>query len=134
MILTIEMLLQGDAQILGFYGSAQIRWKHILNSDDADELETLAVRLASEQSWFEADCGGRWAGKEIMVATGFGHLYRELIGFCGNEELVLRLRDAFMQSNCSSEVKYYTERVAALYSIDRLQDDLAAQARSGGAN
>jgi hypothetical protein len=67
--------------------------------------------------WFEANCGGRWVGQEVMVVSGLAGLYSSETGFDRNEKRARLLYDAFQSSYCSVEVKSIAEEVARSYDL-----------------
>ncbi len=124
---TIKRLLSGDRDLVGHYVAARQRWASILESADSRSVDLLSRRLTDEQGWFEHNCGGRWEGQEVMVWSGFGHLYDRQIGFDRNRELVFRMFDAFMSSFCSVEVKWHAERAADSYHLNDLREEDAGE-------
>lgn len=114
---TIELLMQGNPNILNFYESAKTKWTEILKETGTANIEQLANRLGAEQSWFEHNCGSRWIGQEIMVVAGLCQFYKTDIGFEGHEQEVVAVYDAIQASWCSLEVKGLADQVAKSYSI-----------------
>lgn len=118
---TVETLISGNSDIIGWYKSACDRWKEILGEPEAIEnIQKLADTLSSQQFWFEQNCGGRWRGQEIMVVVGIGQFYTTDTGFDGHEKEVLAVYKAFQLSRCSLEVQGIADDVADFYSIKGL--------------
>lgn len=115
---TIEMLMKGDQSVPENFMAAAGRWKDLLADIDDVDVGTLARRLTDNQMWFEHNCGGRWVGQEVMVWTGFAHLYSTHTGWDGNESRGEKLAAAFSTSMVSLEVKGGARRAAKSYSIE----------------
>lgn len=114
---TYELLIKGDPYLPKYYQNAVERWTQIWARSDAQKLQGLARLLASDQNWFEINCGGRWAGQEIMVVSGFAMLYSTEHGFGVREGQARMLYDAFRSSLCSLEVKGIADCVAESYDL-----------------
>jgi hypothetical protein len=114
---SIEMLVRGQGEVIGYYQLAAERWREIWGRPEAGRLEQLARMLPQEQRWFEENCGGRWVGPEILVVSGLAGLYASAAGFNGNEERARLLYDAFQSSFCSVEVKIVAEEMARSYDL-----------------
>ncbi len=114
---SLEMLVHGRSEIVGFYRTAADRWREIWSRGESDELASLARMLTSEQIWFERNCGGRWVGQEVMVVSGLAGLYTTTAGFDENLPRARLLYDAFLSSSCSVEVKSIAEEVARSYDL-----------------
>lgn len=114
---SIEKLIIGDSNIVGYFAAASTRWKSILASPDANSVSTLASRLGSEQSSFEHECGGRWIGQEIMVLVGIAQFYTTAEGFGDDEERAKLVYEALRASYCSIEVKGHADIVARSYYL-----------------
>jgi hypothetical protein len=114
---SVEMLVHGHLEVIDYYRLAAERWQEIWSRPEASRLEQLARMLQHEQMWFEKNCGGRWAGQEIMVVSGLAGLYSTLTGFDVNEKRARLLYDAFQSSFCSVEVKSVAEEMARSYDL-----------------
>lgn len=114
---TIDLLIKQDGKVLEYYQTALEKWAEILESEDANSVDSLAQRLTSEQMWFEHNCGTRWVGQEIMVVSGIGQFYDLSTGFGEDEEKALLVFKAFMASYCSMEVKGVAKDVAKSYYL-----------------
>jgi len=69
---TVELLVNGDPDLLEYYRLAVGRWREIWTRPESSTIISMATMLCDEQTWFEENCGGRWVGQEIMVVAGFG--------------------------------------------------------------
>jgi hypothetical protein len=114
---SLEMLVRGQAEVVGYYQAAANRWREIWSRPESRDLDSLAKMLLSEQMWFERNCGGRWVGQEIMVVSGLAGLYTTATGFEDNLQRARLLYDAFQSSYCSAEVKSIAEEVARSYDL-----------------
>ena len=114
---SMEMLIQGKSEVVGFYRTAADRWREIWSRRESRDLPSLAKLLTSEQLWFEHNCGGRWVGQEVMVVSGLAGLYTTEAGFDDKLPLARLLYDAFQSSYCSVEVKSIAEEVARSYDL-----------------
>ena len=119
---TIELLIQGDENVVTYYRKAEELWSQIDKKPEFEKTEFLAKVLTNMQLQFEHECGGRWVGQEIMVVVGITRYYTTDVGFEGNEELALRVHDAFMASFCSMEVKGHAQSVAEAYDLEELRN------------
>ena len=120
---TLEKLLEGDEEVIGYYQTAKNKWGELLAENRDGSVSDWARWLTMEQHFFEQECGSRWVGQEIMVWSGFAALYTTTSGFDENWPLARKLAGAFERSMCSIEVKSTARRAAASYSVD---DDPAA--------
>lgn len=114
---TIELLINGDRRVSDYYCAAVEHWREIWSKPESRDIVSLATILSSEQLWFERNCGSRWVGQEIMVASGIAMLYTTKAGFEKNAERARFLFDAFQRSFCSIEVKSIAQKVAASYNL-----------------
>ena len=114
---SMEMLVQGKAEVIGYYQASAGRWRDVWSRPDARDLPSFADLLTSEQMWFESNCGGRWVGQEIMVVSGLAGLYTTSAGFDDNLPRARLLYDPFLSSYCSVEVKSVAEEVARSYDL-----------------
>jgi hypothetical protein len=114
---SLEMLVHGNPNIVGFYQAAAKRWEEIWSRPESRELKSFANLLDREQDWFEKNCGGRWVGQEVMVVSGMAGLYSTKAGFRANLARARLLYDAFMSSSCRVEVKIIAEQMARSYDI-----------------
>lgn len=115
---TIERLMNGDDDVTGQFVAAKDRWENILSNLETDSVDALAKRISVEQSWFEANCGGRWEGQEVMAWSAFGSLYKTALGFDENATVVSKLAEAFEKSMCSIEVKGHARNAAKSYRFE----------------
>ena len=107
--------MSGDRNVATYFESAKHRWIELIQSNSL--VEDLARTLSSEQFWFETNCGGRWAGQEIMVISGIAQFYSLDEGFGGRRHKALDIYNAFMRSQCSLEVKGEADRIAKSYFL-----------------
>jgi hypothetical protein len=114
---SLELLVRGEGEVLGYYRAAADRWREIWSRPESRDLASFARLLTSEQSWFEHNCGGRWVGQEVMVVSGLAGLYTTAAGFDDNLARARLLYDAFLSSYCSVEVKSIAEEVARSYDL-----------------
>jgi hypothetical protein len=114
---SLEMLVRGRGEVIGYYEAAASHWREIWSRQESGDLASFAKLLQSEQMWFERNCGGRWIGQEIMVVSGIVGLYTTANGFDSNLGRARLLYDAFLSSYCSIEVKSIAEEVARSYDL-----------------
>ena len=114
---TIEMLINGNSEVLTHYVAANNMWSEIFEDPENRSVNGMAHSLGVKQFWFERNCGGRWIGQEIMVVVGISRFYSSARGFDGSANKALLVYDAFMQSSCSLELKGHARRVAASYDL-----------------
>jgi hypothetical protein len=123
-IQTLEKLINGDENIVEYYRNAKEIWDEIRNSENFDTVERLAEQLSMRQLAFEHRCGGRWLGQEIMTVVGIGQFYSSEIGFDATLEEAFKVKDAFAQSYCSLEVKWYAERTSKIFRLTESRESL----------
>ena len=111
----INLLMSGDRNAATYFELAKNRWANLIQSSSSGE--DLTRTLSSEQSWFEANCGGRWEGQEIMVISGITQFYSLDDGFGDRKHKALEVYNALMRSQCSLEVKGEADRIAKLYYL-----------------
>ena len=114
---SVELLIQGKSEVVGYYQAATGHWREIWSRPESRDLPSFAKLLTSEQFWFEHNCGGRWIGQEIMVVSGIAGLYTTAAGFDDKLARARLLYDAFQSSYCSIEVKSIAEEVARSYDL-----------------
>ena len=106
---SIKKLMDGDAQIAKYYQEAKKLWMGIDISDS--NLEKI---LKDKQFDFEHNCGGRELGVKIMVCYGvlqYIHLDTP------NIESAKKISNAFINSNCNNEVKFFAKDIAKIYHL-----------------
>lgn len=116
-VYTLENLIQGNADIVEFYNNARHLWRQLRESEHFCTVDSLAQELTNIQLQFEAQCGGRWIGQEIMAIVGIGQFYSSEIGFDATLDDALKVKNAFAQSYCSIEVKWHAENAVKLFSL-----------------
>lgn len=116
---TIEKLINGDQDIVGYYTKAKAYWDEILVKHPPEDTAGLAKEITAAQiSRFEHDCGGRWLGQEIMAVVGIAQFYAEEGGDYGEKHRKAKLVfEAIMKSTCSIEVFGHAKAVAKEYSL-----------------
>lgn len=118
---TLEKLIQGNYEIVDSFIAVRKMWDKIIAEFDwnaPDALEKMASNVSREQIPMEIAAGERWLGQEIMVIVGIGQFYSTVTGFDKNVRKAKLVRDAFLISNCSLEVKGLAEEISELYSIN----------------
>ena len=116
---TLEELLKGDDDIVGFYVTAKEKWPELFQSMQQDPVQDWARWLTVQQvAFFERQCGGRRLGQEVMVWSSFAVLYSTQVGFGGNKALAIKLVEAFAKSGCSVEVKSKVRKALISYDLD----------------
>jgi hypothetical protein len=116
---TLEKLLKGDDDIVGFYLTAKEKWPELFQSMQQDPVQDWARWLTVQQvAFFEHQCGGRRLGKEVMVWSSFAVLYNTNVGFGGNRALATKLVEAFAKSGCSIGVKSEFRKALTSYDLD----------------
>jgi len=121
----IEHLIKGDKKITDRFVNAQNKWNQILKDFDWDSPNALAVMteiVYKQQIPFELLVGDRWLGQEIMVVVGIGQFYSVNEGFGENLKRAKLIREAFLLSYCSLEVKYYARQIENLYDLEDESD------------
>ena len=108
----MERLIEGDEGVVTDYRTALSLWSEIFRKPESGTVEGLAGILWGEQGNFERQCGGRYVGQEIMVASGIYQFYTTAVGFEGNLDRARLVANAFRASMCSMELKYYTDKIA----------------------
>lgn len=117
---TISRLLGGDESVVQDYVTARNKWAEFFHDKEHASLEEWANWLSAEQiPFFEQKCGGRHAGQEVMVWSGFGTLYNLNTGLEDNLPLAKKLAQAFAKSTCSMEVKISARKAAESYSVNQ---------------
>lgn len=114
---TMERLIHGDTGVVNDYQTALNLWAEIFENPKSSTVDGLAEMLGSNQLTFEHQCGGRWVGQEIMVASGIYQFYSTAIGFEGNLGRAQLVANAFARSMCSSEVKHHAREIATALFI-----------------
>ncbi len=122
-VYTLELLIQGDPDIVDYYNNARNLWQEIRESANFNDVASLAQDLANKQFQFERECGGRWLGQEIMAIVGIGQFYNSNVGFDATIEDAIKVKNAFAQSYCSLEVKWHAEKTVEIYGLSE-NDDL----------
>lgn len=117
-IYTLETLIKGDSEIVEYYKNAMILWEEIKTSQAFENVNLLAQELSIRQLQFELRCGGRNVGQEIMAIVGIGQFYSSAIGFDDKLECAIRVKNAFAQSYCSIEVKWYAEEAGRIFRLN----------------
>lgn len=113
---TLENILRNNKGIVDNYQEAVKLWNEIWKDPKSETVEGLADLLSSKQLTFEANCGGRYLGQEVMAWSGFAQLYDTISGFTAeNKEKAIRLKEAFQASHCSLEVISIAEEAAKSY-------------------
>lgn len=120
-IYTCIELIKSSPDISQHYTTAVQIWQQIKDSYNFRNSIALAEELNKRQSQFERECGGKWLGQEIMVIVGIGQFWNHHIGFDATLEDALKVKEAFLLSNCSVEVKWHVEKVSAIFY---LKDDV----------
>jgi hypothetical protein len=118
---TLEKLIQGDYEIVESFIAVKKMWDEIVKSfewNDSDALNKMSRILSNKQIAMEVAAGERWLGQEIMVIVGIGQFYSTRIGFDTNFKKAKLVRDAFLISYCSLEVKGLAEEIGELYSVN----------------
>jgi hypothetical protein len=118
---TIRELINGEGDVCQYYKNANEIWAEIRNSDAFSSVDKLAKRLESTQATFEAQCGGKYLGREIMAFVGIGQFCNELIGFDYDYDDAIKVRDAVSESYCSIEVKWYFENAVNHFGLNEVK-------------
>ena len=119
MIHTLNLLFEGDENILNYYESAKDIWNDILQEFQPLDIETLSKELQTKQlGEFEPQCGGRGLGKEIMAVVSLLRFYDLSIGFDNTRNEALIVYKAIQKSSCSVELKNEAKNVADLLYLD----------------
>lgn len=116
----IESLMNNDPSVVEYFSKAQEKWQEILSDIKTVSVSELAERLSSAQPWFEANCGGRTKGKQIMPWTGFASIYSIQDGYDRPNKSMdeaAKLANAFAKSSVSVEVKGAAREAASSYYI-----------------
>jgi hypothetical protein len=109
-LFTIIELLKNNNLINDYYITALKIWDIIILEMEMNPFEEHSKLIASHQSEFELNCGGKDLGKEIMAITAIARFYSSEIGFEHCIEEVYNLRKLMLASNCSLDVKWHLEK------------------------
>lgn len=123
---TLEKLIQGDSSIVEAFQNVRTTWTNLLVDFDwnaANALDKMAELVSQNQLLFEYQAGERWLGQEIMVIVGIGQFYSSSAGFELNIKRAKLIKDAFLLSYCSIEVKGIAEDIANLYSLNDKEEN-----------
>lgn len=126
---TIEKLIEGERDLVGWYEKALELWVKIFSKADPldkNNLTRLSEEIFFEQTTFERNCGGRAIGQEIMAITGIAQFYTTQYGFDvgyedeydGRFERAQNVYISIKKSNCSLEVKFHADAVARSYGLE----------------
>jgi hypothetical protein len=110
-------LIEGDREMPSYYQAAKKLWDELFTQVDPLDTEALTRVLNTWQLRFEAACGGRWIGQEIMVVVGIGQFYDRYSGFEENLEKGISVTTALLRSQCSIEVHAETKKVATIFGL-----------------
>ena len=118
MVSISELLINGDERIMHYCRNAKEKWSVIIEKHPDFDLVSLSEELSSSQPWFEKNCGGQKLGQEIMVTVGIGQFYTSKAGFdSDNLKNAQAIYEAIKRSNCSTEVKVATDKIAEDYHL-----------------
>lgn len=120
---TIERLLYGDNAVVGYFAKTMAKWNELFEGHAEDDVTAWAEWLGKTQiPFFEAQCGGRSYGQEVMAWSGFGTLYGQA-GFTPEKKArAVKLVKAFDGSTCSIEVKGKAKGAARFYDLDEVEE------------
>jgi hypothetical protein len=118
MLYTLHSLSEGNPMLPSYVENANDLWDRIWK--EVENGQPLPLLLTRAQGEFVMYCGGKVIGREIMAWSGFAYLY-PLYGFTEETALMAgKLLEAYKLSDCSSKVKHYVEKAAALYDVTEL--------------
>ena len=118
---TLEKIINGDSAILESYRKVKNEWRDLLANfdwNDANALVKMTEIVTKSQFDMEQLAGERWLGQEIMVIVGIGQFYNSETGFDDSTEKATLVRDAFLESHCSSEIKFLAEEIGKTYRLE----------------
>jgi hypothetical protein len=115
---TIEALREGE-DVAEFWQAAFAKWREIARGLDQAKVAELAGAIGEAQrDYFEARCGGRSLGQEIMAWSGIAHFYdTEEQSFGEDLERARKIYDAIQLSHVAIDVKVHAERAAITYDL-----------------
>lgn len=117
---TIEMLMQGDGEVVAYFVAARVKWAELLHDVCEISVTDLAERISIALEWFEANCGDQQCGREVMAWSGFASIYSNQDGYRrpgrGANEAV-KLAEAFAAAFLGDEIKEYARKAAESYYI-----------------
>lgn len=111
-------LVIGNSSISAYFSEAAEKWEEILSDYPTSDVDELSDELHIQQDWFERNCGGRWLGQEVMVASGIAQFYDSKHGFGDNLDKARNIVEAFERSSCSMEVKGHARELSEYFDLD----------------
>lgn len=128
MFFTFDEIIKGNKKLLNWYEESLALWGKILKPYDLKEssqVGKISKALFEYQSNFEAICGNRSIGKEIMAISGILQFYNINTGFDDEwdkpeeyrRKKAKNLYNSIMLSGCSLEVKSNAKRIAKFYGL-----------------
>ena len=118
----LQRLGRGDTRILDMCARAHTAWVGLLDELETADVGTLSARLGFFQPTIEKIFDSRELGQTMMAWTAFAALYDTEKGWGGNERRALELVTAFVNSNCSDEVKSEARSAVISYELDKHPD------------
>ena len=111
-------LATGNSSISDYFSEALEKWEGILSEHPPSDVDGLSNELHIQQDWFERNCGGRWLGQEVMVASGIAQFYDSKNGFDDDLDIARKIVEAFERSSCSMEVKGHARELSEYFDLD----------------
>lgn len=111
-------LATGNGSIPDYFLEAVEKWEEILSDHPPSNVNELSDELHIQQDWFERNCGGRWLGQEVMVASGIAQFYDSKHGLGQDLDKARKIVEAFERSSCSMEVKGHARELAEYFDLD----------------
>jgi hypothetical protein len=117
---TIEMVVNGDDQVLLWFALAKRKWD--IEGVDLLDSKKLANIAYSEQFWFEENCGpgshDRWVGQEVMVVSAIFRFYDRDSGFHGRSQKQAQAMYRALASSsngCSVEIRGVAKDIGKIH-------------------
>ncbi|HVY85527.1 MAG TPA: hypothetical protein VG943_10370 [Caulobacterales bacterium] len=115
----LERLGRGDARIMEMCGRANRAWSEFFSELETADVGTLSARLGFFQPAIEKIFESKSLGETMMAWTAFANLYDTKAGWGAKEKRARDLVWAFLNSNCSAEVKEEARSAAISYGLER---------------
>ncbi|MES1158335.1 MAG: hypothetical protein ABUL42_00420 [Terricaulis silvestris] len=115
----LERLGRGDARIMDMCGRANRAWGDFFTELEAADVGTLSARLGFFQPTIEKIFDSKTLGETMMAWTAFANLYDTKSGWGTKEKRARDLVWAFLNSNCTAEVKEEARSASISYGLER---------------
>ena len=79
---TLQLLIDGNSQIVEYYQNALKLWHEILEDPGIENVEELAQEVNIQKRNFELRCGGVPYAHEVMILAGIAQCFEECGELC----------------------------------------------------